>query len=137
MAFTFRNAKNIDTDSLFIVEKASLYLYSDQAFPHYKNSKLIEMFTSESEQEQPADVPQHYFSGTVTQNAISVNRQINVHRRDTGDLVGSTISSGIGGSFYVETTFSGVHYAVCLDNEIGVDYNDLIYGNIYPATISG
>ena len=78
-----------------------------------------------------------YISGYVKEGVAPVNRQIYLHNRNTGKLVGSTTSSGIGGYFYVETTYSGAHYVVCLDDAEGLDYNDLIYGRIYPVTISG
>ena len=134
MAFTFRNAKNINVEDLFDIKKAYLYAYSDAMFPHYKKSKLIVTFPSKKE--QPA-VPQHYFSGHVIEETLSVDRKVNIHRCDTGELVGTTTSSGAGGYFYGKTTYSGAHYVVCLDDEAGKDYNALIYGNIYPVTISG
>lgn len=133
MAFTYRGTKYINVEGLFDVKKA--YLYSKILFPHYKKSKLIVMFRSE--QEQPPDVPQHYFSGNVIEGVVPINRKVNIHRRDTGELVGSTTSSDIDGYFYCVTTYSGSHYVVCLDDIVGVDYNDLIYGNILPATVSG
>jgi hypothetical protein len=76
-------------------------------------------------------------SGYVKENIIPINRQIYLHNRDTGALVTSTTSSGGDGYFYMETTYSGAHYVVCLDDLAGENYNDLIYGNIYPTTISG
>ena len=79
----------------------------------------------------------YYISGYVKEGTVPINRQIYLHNRDTGDLIISTTSSGAGGYFYIETTYSGALYVVCLDNELGVNYNDLIYGNIYPATVSG
>ena len=79
----------------------------------------------------------YYISGYVKEGVIPITRQIYAHNRDTGALITSTTSSGVGGYFYMETTYSGAHYVVCLDDAIGVDYNDLIYGNIYPVTISG
>ena len=79
----------------------------------------------------------NYISGHVKEGTTPVNRQVYLHNRDTGELVGSTTSSGAGGYFYTTTTYSGAHYVVCLDDAIGVSYNDLIYGNIYPATTSG
>jgi hypothetical protein len=78
-----------------------------------------------------------YLSGYVKENTLSINRKIYLHNRDTGELITSTTSSGAGGYFYCETTYSGSHYVVCLDDAIGVSYNDLIYGDIYPATTSG
>ena len=79
----------------------------------------------------------YYVSGYVKEGVAPITRQIYVHNRDTGALVGSTTSSGAGGYFYCETTYSGSHYVVCLDDIVGLDYNDLIYGNILPATASG
>ena len=78
-----------------------------------------------------------YFSGTVyeLENTIS-GAQIYAYRRDTGEYIGSTTSSG-DGSFYVETSYSGSHFLVCLDPVGGQSYNDLIYGEMYPITISG
>ena len=78
-----------------------------------------------------------YISGYVTENTTPVNRQIYLHNRDTGELVEETTSSGVGGYFYMETTYSGAHYVVCIDDAAGLDYNDLIYGRIYPTTVSG
>jgi hypothetical protein len=79
----------------------------------------------------------NYISGYVKEGTTPVNRQVYLHNRDTGALITSTTSSGAGGYFYLETTYSGAHYVVCLDDVAGADYNDLIYGNIYPATTSG
>jgi len=79
----------------------------------------------------------NYIAGYVKEHITPITRQIYLHNRDTGALIGSTTSSGAGGYFYCETTYSGSHYVVCLDDEAGVSYNDLIYGNIYPATTSG
>lgn len=79
----------------------------------------------------------YYVSGYVKEGVTPITRQIYAHNRDTGALVGSTTSSGAGGYFYCETTYSGFHYVVCLDDIVGLDYNDLIYGNILPATTSG
>ena len=78
-----------------------------------------------------------YISGYVKEGITPINRQIYAHNRDTGALVCSTTSSGVGGYFYCETTYSGAHYVVCLDDEFGASYNDLIYGNIYPVITSG
>ena len=77
------------------------------------------------------------YSGYVTEGITPINRQIYLHDRNSGELVGSTTSSGVGGYFYLETTHNGIGYIVCLDDDAGSDYNDLIYGKVYPATISG
>ena len=134
MAFTIKDAKIININNLLLgTDKAYQYKYS---FLCYKKAKLI-MMGIPTIQEEPPEVPQHYVSGHVVETTIPINRKVNLHRSDTGELVGATTSSGIGGYFYGETIYSGAHYVVCLDDDAGVDYNDLIYGNIYPATISG
>jgi hypothetical protein len=51
--------------------------------------------------------------------------------------VDTTTSVSGTGYFWVETTHSGSHYVVCLDDDAGVNYNHLIYGKIYPTVISG
>jgi hypothetical protein len=78
-----------------------------------------------------------YFSGYVYELGSTVSgAQIFMYRSDTGAYLGSTTSSGDGG-FYVETSYSGAHFLVCLDPEAGQSYNDLIYGDMMPVTISG
>lgn len=74
------------------------------------------------------------YEGYVTENSTPVNRQVRLYYRDTGELIDDTTSSGVGGYFRLETTYNESHYAVCLDDEGGVDYNDLIYGNVYPIS---
>lgn len=138
MAFVARDAKIVTVEELFNITKARFYKFAslDQI---YKKSKLINMggqITEDGPLPEP-DIPQHYLSGNVIENTLPVDRVVHIHRSDTGELVGSTTSSGVGGYFYVETTYSGSHYVVCLDDIIGVDYNDLIYGQVFPATISG
>ena len=84
-----------------------------------------------------AEEKSYHISGYVTENTTPVNRQIYLHNRDTGELVSETTSSGVGGYFYATTTYSGAHYVVCIDDLAGLDYNDLIYGRVYPTTTSG
>jgi len=77
-----------------------------------------------------------YFSGYVYELGNPVQRTVYLHNRSTGELLDTTTSSG-NGYYYLETTYSGAHYIVCLDDAAGEDYNDLIIGNVYPTTISG
>lgn len=78
----------------------------------------------------------HYFSGTVYELGSTVSgAQIFMYKRDTGEYLGSTTSSGDGG-FYITTSYSGSHFLACLDPEGGQSYNDLIYGEMYPITIT-
>lgn len=77
-----------------------------------------------------------YFDGYVYEQGSPVQRILYLHNRDNGELVDTTTSSG-NGYYYLTTTYSGSHYIVCLDDESGANYNDLIIGNIIPTTISG
>ena len=80
----------------------------------------------------------YYFYGTVTeQGSPAPGRIVRAYRKDTGYLVDETTSASGTGYFYLETTYSGTHDIVCLDDMGGYSYNDLIYGDVIPTTISG
>lgn len=71
------------------------------------------------------------FEGSVKENSTGVSRKIYAYRRDTGELMSQTTASG-SGYFYLPTTYSGSHYLVCVDDDGGVSYNDMIIGNVTP-----
>lgn len=76
----------------------------------------------------------YYFSGYTQIDGTGIGpRTIYAFRRDNGTFMGSTTSSG-NGYFYLPTTYSGSHLIVALDDDAGSDYNDLIFGRVYPAT---
>lgn len=75
-----------------------------------------------------------YFSGYVYEIDVPVSRKIYVYNRDTGALVNYTTSSG-DGYYYIETTYSGAHYIVALDDESGESYNAVILDKMVPETI--
>ena len=76
----------------------------------------------------------YYFSGYTQIDGTGTGpRTIYAFRRDNGTFMGSTTSSG-NGYFYLSTTYSGSHLIVALDDDGGSDYNDLIFGRVYPAT---
>jgi hypothetical protein len=79
---------------------------------------------------------QYYFSGDVLEQGLPVERGVRAYRRDTGELMNTTMSVSGTGAFYVDTTYSGEHYVVCVDDLPGNVYNALIYDYIVPATIS-
>jgi len=93
----------------------------------------------------------YYFSGYTTKLNLPVSRIVKAFTEDkyeyspikseqTYTCVGETLSSGgggLGGYFYLQTTFSGAHQIICEDDEDGVKYNDLIFSDVYPATVSG
>lgn len=76
----------------------------------------------------------YFFSGTVYEKTTPVSRKIHIHRRDTGELVGTTTSSG-NGHYYIETTYSGSHYIVALDNDGGESYNAAILDKMIPDPV--
>jgi hypothetical protein len=80
--------------------------------------------------------PTYYFSGHIYELQEPVSRKLFLYDRVGGGLITTTTSSG-DGYYYMETSSSGSHNIVCLDDEVGVNYNDLISGNVFPATVSG
>jgi len=76
----------------------------------------------------------YYFSGYVYERGIPVSRQVYAYYKASGKLISSTISDD-NGYYYLETTYSGAHFLVCTDDLYGVDYNDLIIGNVFPTEI--
>jgi len=79
----------------------------------------------------------YYFDGYVKEEGISVVRTVRAHRRDTGEMMFETTSSGGGGYFYGETTYSGTHYVMAFDDAAGTVYNALVLDNVIPTTVSG
>jgi hypothetical protein len=77
----------------------------------------------------------YYFSGYVLEQETPLSRTIYLHNRTTGELITTTTSSG-NGYYYLETTSSGSHYIVCLDDDAGVEYNDLITGSVFPMEVT-
>jgi hypothetical protein len=81
------------------------------------------------------DRPHYYFSGYTQLGGINTGpRTIYAYRRDTGERVGYTTSSG-NGSFILETTYSGEHFVVGIDDVAGPDYNDKAVGKVIPYII--
>jgi hypothetical protein len=80
----------------------------------------------------------YYVEGNVVeQDLFPVERTVRMYRSDNGDIVDETVSASGTGYFRLETSYSGAHYVICLDDEGLPDYNDLIYGRIYPEVITG
>lgn len=83
------------------------------------------------------DYKKYYMEGYVTERNNPVPREVRAYKASTGELVDTTTSVSGTGYFFVETSYSGAHYVVCLDDDAGFNYNHLIYGRIYPTVISG
>jgi hypothetical protein len=82
----------------------------------------------------------HYFEGIVTEKNVPIKRTVSCFRADTNELMDSTVSASGTGFYHVETTYSGVHYIVCQDDDPPIDYNHLIWGDMEPyplPTFSG
>jgi hypothetical protein len=84
-----------------------------------------------------APAPGYYFGGYVTELGSPAVRTVRAYHRDTGEMLGETTSSGIGGYYYLETTYSGEQYIVALDADIDPTFNLLGYDLMIPTTISG
>ncbi len=90
----------------------------------------------------------YYFSGYTKELGNPVSRVVKAFTKDkyaysyeVEDYIytcmSDTVSASGTGYFYLQTTFSGAHQIICEDSEDGVKYNDLIFSNVYPATVSG
>ena len=79
------------------------------------------------------DMRTHSTTGIVSEKGAFVERNLNLHSTATGELLSSTTSSGLDGTYELGTSYSGSTYVVCFDDEAGVDYNGLIETDIYPV----
>ena len=90
----------------------------------------------------------YYFSGYTKELGSPVSRIVKAFTEDKYEYspikseqnytcMDETTSYSGTGYFYLQTTFSGAHKIICQDNDEGVKYNDLIYSDVYPATVSG
>ena len=77
----------------------------------------------------------HYFEGTVSERNVPISRPVACFRADTDEIMDSTVSASGTGFYHLETTYSGVHYIVCQDDDPPVDYNHLILGKMEPYPI--
>jgi hypothetical protein len=78
----------------------------------------------------------HYFEGTVTEKGVPVERTVSCFRSDTNELMDYVTSTSGTGAYRLETTYSGVHYIVCQDNDAPLDYNHLVLGKMTPYPIT-
>ena len=79
--------------------------------------------------------PVYYFSGYVYEQGVpAADRIVRAYNRSTGLLVVETTSSG-NGYYYLETSYSGAHYLVALDDDVGNSYNLARLDNIMPVEV--
>jgi len=74
----------------------------------------------------------HYFEGVVTEKGVPIIRNVSCFRADTNEKMDSVVSASGTGLYHLETTYSGVHYIVCQDDDPPTDYNHLILGKMEP-----
>ena len=122
----YQNFDFLDDSTLVCTKEGGTYdsygSYFVYQFPEY-NKYYIEGYVQEIQGYEGSTTP--------------VSREVNLYRADTQELVSTTTSVSGTGYFYLETSYSGIHFAVCLDDTSGTVYNDLIYGKMYPTIISG
>ena len=73
-------------------------------------------------------------SGYVKQYNQPVSRKVYCYDRRTGELMDSCMSSDAG-YYLLHTTCSGAHNLVCLDDDGGYEFEDLIISKIMPEEI--
>lgn len=93
-----------------------------------------------------AQILRHYQAGagTLAENRVAGttlldgvatgNFPVFVHRRDTGALIGKTLSDGSGAFSCNVGTYSGQVYAVCFDTVSGVRHPAQVFDLILPST---
>jgi len=113
------------------------YSPNDSTIRAYRQNHSSEAGQLRYQSVEFAPAPGYYVGGYVTEEGAPVVRTVRSYRNDTGAFLNETTSSGIDGYFYLETSYSGAQYVVCIDDDAGLDYNALIYDSILPTTISG
>jgi hypothetical protein len=80
-------------------------------------------------------VPPYSIAGTVTEQGNPVARTVRLYRRSTGELVASTTSSAVDGSFEFADIAGDVYFVVAFDDDAGDDYNALIFDRIKAVQV--
>jgi len=115
----------IDEVRISNIERSSEWIKAT----YYSNfNNLITFYSEES-------IQTYYFSGYVKEGSIAASRTVRLYRRDTGALIASTTASG-NGYYYLETTYSGTHYLIALDDDVGDTYNLARLDKVVPIAIS-
>jgi hypothetical protein len=76
--------------------------------------------------------PDYYYHGYVKEKGVYVSRKVYLYKRDTGLLMDSGMSNAGTGYYLLETSVSGEHFILALDDDAGDDYNALVQDRIYP-----
>jgi hypothetical protein len=79
--------------------------------------------------------PDYYYHGYVKEKGGYVSRKLYLYRRDTGLLIDSCMSNAGTGYYLLETSVSGEHFILVLDDDAGDSYNALVQDRLYPNGI--
>jgi hypothetical protein len=82
--------------------------------------------------DSPTEIPVFGFSGVVKVGTTPAARTVNLYRRSTGELVGTTVSDANTGEFVVESRYNELHYVVVLP-ETSEGFNIISYDQIDPG----
>lgn len=80
----------------------------------------------------------YHISGTVLEEDVvsPLERTVVAHRRDTGKVIGTTISDPTTGAFTINiASFSGECYVIALDDHSDINYNALIVDKLWPKPV--
>lgn len=109
---------------------ASLYAYPGVATVAAKSSDLLYTPPAGFEIFDAALA----LSGTVKDaSGANAARTVRAYRRDTGVLVGSVVSNGTSGAFSVDTSYSGEHTVIALDDDVGDSLNAIVFDRVVPV----
>ncbi|RKZ08244.1 hypothetical protein DRQ25_09545 [Candidatus Fermentibacteria bacterium] len=75
--------------------------------------------------------PIFLFNGTVKVGETPAARVVNLHRRATGELMGTTVSHSQTGYFEIGSNYNELHYVIILP-EAGDEFNLLAYDKLDP-----
>ena len=89
----------------------------------YLSSQSIEILTAY----EPTKT--HYVSGYVKEESLNVSRRIYMYDQE-GSYITNTSISEVDGSFTILTTITGIVYLVCVDDNAGLDFNDLVVATV-------
>ncbi len=92
----------------------------------------LEVVQSYVEEDITLDNPPYYFTGQVLDDVGPIEREVISYNRTTYKHMDTSFSDA-GGSFFLDSTTSGICFLVALDDDGGTDYNHLVAAIVKPA----